>query len=176
MTPQELHEVYEYRSGLLYRKKGGGGERVGAVVGYLHVSNGRPYRRCCFKRKHYYLHQIIYLMHHGMLPDRIDHQDGDSLNNKIENLRPASQSENIANSQLSKSNTSGYKGVIRVTGPRIGEKWAAQITVDGRCLRLGRYTNKEDAAKAYADAALHYFGKFSRPQSANDRSQDKTLR
>lgn len=178
MNKVELSERYEYVDGVLYRKTAGGGEKVGGVVGYDHVSNGRPYRRACFNKKHYYLHQIIFVMHYGTLPDRIDHIDGDSLNNRIENLRPASQSENIANSRLSKSNTSGFKGVVLDRGTKTREVWIAQIGFNSKCIRLGRYQTKEDAAFAYAEASTKLFGEFSRPertQSANNRAQDRAM-
>lgn len=98
-------------------------------------------------------HRIIFLWHHGYLPKRIDHIDGCSLNNKIENLREVTQSQNLQNIRKKKTNTSGYKGV---SWSKRRECWVAQITVDRKCRNLGGYQTKELAYEAYQAAAAKY--------------------
>lgn len=61
------------------------------------------------KRKRRYLHHIIAKRMGLDFPDEIDHKDGNPLNNQRDNLRPATHSQNMANSKS--NNTSGYKGV-----------------------------------------------------------------
>jgi len=56
----------------------------------------------------------------------IDHQDNNKLNNNVNNLRFATKSENAQNAKISKTNTSGIKGVDKK-----GNKWRSQITSDG---------------------------------------------
>lgn len=88
----------------------------------------------------------------------IDHVDRDSLNNEDENLRWATRSQNQANRPLSKSNTSGFKGV---SFNRTLEKWVAYIRVNGELKHLGCFFSAANAARAYNKAALRYFGPFA---------------
>lgn len=91
--------------------------------------------------------------------NQVDHRDGSPLNNQIENLRAATNSQNCANSKISKSNTSGYKGVTR---QKQNQKWLAQIMVNRERIHLGYYNTKEAAAFAYQLAAKKYFREFAR--------------
>lgn len=151
-----------YEDGFLYRITNRGGQRVGDKAGWLTYCNKRPYWKVIINRKMAYVHQVVFLMRHGYLPDYIDHVDGDSTNNRIENLRPATQSQNIVNSRLKKNNTSGYKGVTyrKDTG-----KWRAAIMVNGKHISLGSYFTKEEAYEAYKAGAQKHFGEFARPES-----------
>ena len=91
--------------------------------------------------------------------DHIDHIDGNSLNNCRKNLRVATVSQNIANSRLWDRNQSGFKGVH---WRQSHHKWVARLGVNHKRLHLGYFDNPRDAAKAYNDAALKYFGEFAR--------------
>jgi hypothetical protein len=77
-----------------------------------------------------------------------DHIDGNTLNNRRENLRPARGTENHANQTRPIKNSSGYKGVVKS-----GEKWVAQISVRGKSIYLGTFESLERAALTYAEAA-----------------------
>jgi hypothetical protein len=98
-------------------------------------------------------HRLIFLWHHGFLPERIDHIDGCSLNNKIENLRAVTQSQNLQNTNKRKTNTSGYKGV---SWSKQRKCWIASITVNHKCRNLGGFKTKELAYEAYQLAAAKY--------------------
>ena len=89
----------------------------------------------------------------------VDHDNGNGLDNRGCNLRLANRSQNSANAQLSRANTSGYKGVC---WHKKAEKWIAHIKVNGKGIYLGLFLVKEDAARAYNAAALRYFGEFAR--------------
>jgi hypothetical protein len=110
-------------------------------------------------RKTVYVHHAIFLLHYGYLPGYIDHKDGDSLNNKIENLRPATQSQNMGNSRMKSTNTSGYKGVTfrKDTG-----KWAAALMISGKHISLGCHATKEEAHQAYILGSQKHFGQFAK--------------
>lgn len=101
---------------------------------------------------------IMFLEGHNIENKKIDHKDGNGLNNQVENLRVVTNTENQRNSIKYKNNKSGYKGVhLNKEG-----KWVAQI----RCgkkqqIYLGSFKNKEDAAKAYNEAAIKYHGEFA---------------
>jgi len=77
--------------------------------------------------------------------ERIDHWDGDGLNNRRRNLRPCTNSQNHANrdKQVGKY-TSKYKGVTRDHN-----SWKAQIMVEGKLIYLGSFQKELDAARAY---------------------------
>jgi hypothetical protein len=97
----------------------------------------------------------------------VDHINGDGLDNRRVNLRPAAQSTNGANVGPRSHNASGYKGVGWHKG---GRKWVAQITAKGRHYHLGLFTDPAEAARAYDAAALHHFGAFARLNFPQEQS------
>ena len=105
------------------------------------------------------IHRVIFLWHYGFAPTYIDHIDMDKLNNKIENLRPATKSQNGFNRCKPVHNKSGYKGV---SWNKERQKWDAEITFNKQRIRLGRFSDVKRAAQAYAEAAARYHGEFAR--------------
>lgn len=103
---------------------------------------------------------LVWLWNKGKLPDgHLDHIDGNTWNNRLSNLREATTSQNLANSKTFETNTSGYKGVC---WHKQHQKWRAYIVVSKKQHHLGLFTELHDAARAYRDAALKYFGEFAR--------------
>lgn len=101
---------------------------------------------------------IVWLYHYGVWPSKIlDHKDRDRYNIKISNLREATYMQNGYN-QL-KYNSSGYQGIYNCGRP--SNPWQAQIRINGVKVNLGRFKTKEEAAKAYRDAALKHHGEFA---------------
>ncbi len=90
---------------------------------------------------------------------KVDHINGNPLDNRRKNLRICSNAENSKNQDLRDTNTSGYKGV---TWDKARKKWKAWIMVNYKGINLGRFILKKDAAKAYNEAAIKYFGEFAR--------------
>lgn len=86
---------------------------------------------------------------------KLDHNDGNRLNNQLWNLRPVTHSVNIQKAKLRSTNTSGFRGVNfhKATG-----KWIARITKDNIRLDLGSFSTAEEAAKVYDEAAFKLFG------------------
>lgn len=110
LNKELLNEYFTYSNGNLYwKKKTGYKPVVGNLVCNKLSSNG--YNILGFFGKRYYQHQIIFLMHHGYLPKCIDHINQNKADNRIENLRDVTVSENGQNSKLSKRNTTGIKGI-----------------------------------------------------------------
>jgi hypothetical protein len=96
----------------------------------------------------------------GSLPAQyIDHKDNDPSNNRFDNLREATPTENARNVRTPKRNTSGLKGASWYAP---NGKWAAKIRVNGRLLHLGYHATVEQAHAAYVAAAHAYFGEFAR--------------
>ena len=89
----------------------------------------------------------------------VDHRDCIKSNDRWDNLRLATTSQNGANTHKRRNNTSGYKGV---TWARRQKKWQAQIAVRGKHLYLGQFDSAKAAADAYATAASQYHGEFAR--------------
>jgi hypothetical protein len=87
-----------------------------------------------------------------------DHRNGDGLDNRRTNLRPASKGQNGANRGPNSNNKAGFKGV---SWDKVNRRWRAQIQVDGKIRNLGRYGTPEGAALAYDAAAREYFGEFA---------------
>ena len=87
----------------------------------------------------------------------IDHRDGDRANNRWDNLRCATRSENNANRALQRNNCSGFKGVSLKSG-----KWRARIRKHGRLFALGVFQTPQAAHAAYVAAARRLFAEFAR--------------
>ena len=108
------------------------------------------------KRKNLCMHRFILNISDESI--QIDHVNGNTLDNRKINLRIANSSENASNKmRLSPQNSSGYRGVVwdKETG-----KWMAQIYKDNKRKFLGRFDNKQEAAKAFDEAAKTMYGKF----------------
>ena len=89
----------------------------------------------------------------------VDHINGDKLDNRRENLRFVTRSQQIANCRSHEGSTSRFKGVSRPKGRR---KWIAQISCKGRYHYLGWFDTEEGAACSYNEAAKRLFGEFAR--------------
>lgn len=100
------------------------------------------------------MHEFV----HGKTDELIDHKNGDGLDNRRVNLRAANKVLNAANSKIRSDNTSGYKGVYR----NKQLTYYSQLTYKGKTFNLGTFKTIRDAAIAYNQAALNYFGEFAR--------------
>lgn len=88
----------------------------------------------------------------------VDHANGDTLDNCRDNLRLATRSQNNANKKMSKSNTSGYKGV---SWDKKKGKWLASITKDRKQYNLGYFDTPQEAHETYKTKAIELFGEFA---------------
>ena len=92
------------------------------------------------------LHRLLFYWHHGYLPKLVDHKDTNSQNNKIENLRELTISQNKRNSHKKENCTSIYKGV---NWSKKYKKWIAKITLNRKTIHIGLFNNEDDAGQAY---------------------------
>lgn len=118
-------------------------------------SNG--YVKITLDRVRTYGHRIAFLIMEGWEPDQVDHKNLVRSDNRWENLRPATNTEQRRNTGKSKANTTGYKGVTLENG-----RYRARIKVNGKKIHLGSFSSAEEAHTAYRDAANRYFGEFAR--------------
>lgn len=108
-------------------------------------------------KKMVYMHRAIMKADIGI---SVDHINGNKLDNRRENLRLCSHSENCRNSKKPKCTaTSKYKGVY---WDKTKNAWAARIKKDYIGIFLGRYPTEIDAARAYNQAAITLFGVYAR--------------
>lgn len=97
-------------------------------------------------------------MHWILVGKNYDHKDRNPLNNRRNNLRPATNAENARNHNKQKNNTSGFIGVHWDKG---ANKWRAEIRFNKQKINLGRFIEKEDAVIARLNAESKYFGEFA---------------
>jgi hypothetical protein len=95
-------------------------------------------------------------MVHDQEPEVVDHKNGDPFDNRLGNLRAATQMQNLRN----RRRPAGCRELRGVS--RRGRGWLATITVAGRSIRLGSYDTPAEAHEAYRRAARKYFGAFAR--------------
>ena len=128
------------------------GERTGS-------RHGKGYRTIGINNCRFLEHRVVWLLCKGEWPlDQIDHKNRIRDDNRIENLRIASQRQNSMNSSISKNNKSGKTGV---TWHKHTNKWRVRIRVDGQSIYLGLFKYKQDAINARKEAEKKYFGEFA---------------
>jgi len=102
-----------------------------------------------------YMHQQLVTVPEGF---EIDHVNRNGLDNRRENLRLVTHTQNLANSKLNSRNTSGFRGVALDKKRR---KWFCSIRVSGKTKALGRFTDPKAAAHVWNQAALEAWGSFA---------------
>lgn len=105
-------------------------------------------------RTYRYMHREIKPAGIGLM---CDHKNGNTLDNRRENIRPCTRLQNMANQKKCSRNTSGYKGVTK----RGDERWLAVIYHANISYNLGRYDTAEEAARAYDAKAKELNGEFA---------------
>ena len=104
-----------------------------------------------------YMHRQIMNSPKGLL---VDHRNCDGLDNRRENLRLATHSQNACNSQINKTKSkSRFRGVCL---DKSNGRWFSTIRNHGKRIWLGYFDNEIETAKAYDEAARKYHGEFAR--------------
>ena len=130
---------------------------AGSVAGYINPSRG--YRRIKFQDGIWATHRLAWLFGTGEDPGdlTVDHINRNKLDNRLVNLRLATQAQQNMNKGLRSNNTSGFKGVC---WHRENRKWRAKVYIKGKGKHLGYFATKEEAVEAYQKAAADNYGEF----------------
>ena len=117
-----------------------------------------------FKMQSVRMHRILFPTEEGFIPE---HKDGNGLNNRKSNLRPATNSQNNMNQRLHSNNTSGHKGVWYDNDRN---KWVAEIKYNGVKYFIGRFNSIEHAIKARKSKEEELCSEFSYDNSRGNQS------
>ena len=130
--------------------------RKGSVAGYIHKQHG--YRIVKYRQVGYLAHRIAFKWMTGVDPFEfdIDHEDGDTSNNKWSNLRLATRSDNCTNRPVNRNNRLGLKGVYYVSNGKY-KKFRAEF----RCKHIGYYDTPEEAHQAYLQVSTQETNNFN---------------
>jgi len=163
ISKNELRRLFTYKRGHLYWKprpeetfakysayvmwnRRYAGNRAGSP-------NKRGYIRIGINKKYYMEHRLIWLYHKGWLPEALDHKNGNPSDNRMSNLRAATQMENRWNSRRKQPTKTNVKGVYK----RDNGRYEAHICADHKRIHLGVFVRKRDAIRVVSAArkALH---------------------
>jgi hypothetical protein len=157
ITQQLLHELFEYRDGVLFWKVDRRGNKIKGKRACRPTGHG--YQEVTICKKKHYAHRVIFMMFHGRWPIQVDHIDGDRSNNLISNLREANNAQNNRNTGLRSTNTTGFKGVHY---NKLNKNYNARITVNYKNIHIGCFKTAEEAHEAYKRVASELHGDFAR--------------
>ena len=147
--PKDIGDYITYSeessTGLVWRVNRGNNRVKGKEAGRI---NQKGYFRVGFNGEDYRNNRVVYFLCTGIDPEEkeVDHEDNNTLNNKIWNLRLATHKQNLDNRKKCKNNTSGVTGVC---WDKKANKYKSSIMYNYKYLNLG-YFNKSDKDKAIA--------------------------
>jgi hypothetical protein len=156
LSCEKVKELFDYKDGELFWKKIGPNKRTDRPAGTV---NRDGYRRIKYMYKLYAVHRLVWTYHGNAPVAFIDHINGDVLDNRIENLRAATHSQNCMNTRLRSDNTSGIKGV---RWSKLKQKWIGTVGVNYKNYCAGEFDTKEKAAEAVAKLRQELHGEFAR--------------
>lgn len=164
LTAERLREelVYDPDTGLFRRARDkGGGIKAGDRAG---GKNGAGYVFIRVDGVKYQAHRLAWLYVHGEWPPAdVDHCNRVKSDNRIGNLRLATDQQNLMNVPKRITNTSGYKGVS-FRNKKLKRPWRATIRLNGEQVELGWFATAEEAADVYRQAAIMHYGEFARTE------------
>ena len=160
LSQSRLREVlsYEPETGhFRWRVKLSSKSKIGSLAGCV---NDDGYVLIRIDGLRHRAHRLAFLYMTGVWPrETVDHINRETSDNRWQNLRAATRSENLWNARAHRDNRTGLKGVSFHRG-----RWVAQIAKNGTHKWLGTFDNAISAHRAYAAAATAMHGAFARPQ------------
>lgn len=160
ITQSRLKELVNYDplTGIFtWRCNRGGTAWKGSIAGHKH-SSGRVYLN--LDREKYFAHTMAWLYMYGEVIPNLDHRDTNGLNNRIKNLRKATQSQNMRNSRIRSDNSSGIKGV---SWSKSRKRWIVRLNTEPHLVKhIGSFKDIELAELVANEARKLYHGEFGR--------------
>ena len=153
LTAERLRKALDYDpdTGIFTRRYTQGGRKIGDAAGSTSVHG---YRVIKIDGRQYRAHRLAWLYVHGRWPrDQIDHINRDKTDNRIANLREATNGQNNANVGASRRNLRGVRGV----GTHHSGKYLAYF----RGKSLGLYSTAKEAESVSRAARERAYGAFS---------------
>ncbi len=158
ITQKDVLQHFAYVDGELIRKavEGYNNPYANKSTGWIDKTTG--YKRTSYKGKCFWLHRLTFLYHHGYMPEFVDHIDKNPLNNKIENLRPATKSQNAFNSKRPKDNTIGERNVY---WHNVKNKYFVKAVKDGKQHHAGYFVDLDEAKIAAKQLRTNLFMEYA---------------
>lgn len=166
-----LRDVLDYdkSTGEFKWKKKRKGVKTGVVLG---CDNGFGYKRITVSNVSYYAHRLAWFYMHGYFPEnQIDHINGIRSDNRIENLREATGSQNEQNKYKAMSNSKSK--VLGVSWHKKAKKWQVHICTCRKREYIGLFSNIDDAKEAYLAAKKQKHEFFDRSNHEHLRKIDE---
>lgn len=159
IAQQDIVDCFEYRDGYLYWKGVSHPNKQSMIdkpAGSIHKTG---YWHITWRGKVYKAHRLIFMLHHDYFPKEVDHINGDRADNRLENLRAATRSENQCNRNALSSNTSGYPGV---SWHKKSKAWCVRVMKNGKTVVQQYFKDLELAGLVSVEARSLYHGKFAK--------------
>jgi hypothetical protein len=150
ISQEKVLELFYYKDGNLYHRNND--KPAGSVA------KNHRYARVVIKQKSHKLHRLVFLYHHGYLPDIVDHINGNRYDNRIENLREANTYQNRQNSRTYSTSKSGVKNVYWC---KKMNKWRVSFSINGKRKTFGSYVDLEEAKQVATSMRDKYFKDFA---------------
>lgn len=162
LTQQRLRSIFLYapRKGVFYwiDPPSTHGDLVGEEAGSLAYANGKPYHSIQIGGRKIKRSRLAFLWMEGRCPsDQIDHINGDSTDDRWLNLREATATENAWNHKTRSKRSSLPMGVRTTSAGR----FTARIGYCGKQIALGTFDTAEEAAHAYQNARVKFYGTYA---------------
>lgn len=152
-----LQSTFVLKDGRLINKFSRTARKAGC---FADASNSRGYRTVYVAGKLRLAHRVIWKMTHGEDPKLfLDHINGDIRDNRPENLREVSHTQNMFNKKTYKSSSTGIKGVHH---RKDNGMWRAYVVADGKRLNIGQFPTKEEAQAALNPIRAELHGEYAR--------------
>lgn len=156
-----LRQLYNYnhKTGEFFHQRDTARGRNGKQAGFIRADG---YWSISINGTTYLGHHVAWYHYYGWWPQEVDHKDRNRSNNKIDNLRDATRTQNNGNSNGwgDKKKSKLPRGVFY--HPADKTRFRAQIFVNYKAIHLGCFETINGAMKAYKQAAEQHFGEFAK--------------
>jgi hypothetical protein len=154
LSKQYIQELFDYKDGNLYWKVA----RSNCIKVGQKAGCGKPYEVVNLDRKIRNVHVLVWVYHYGPPNGLIDHINRNPLDNRIENLRIVTVSQNALNRPKQANNTSGFKNV---SWHKYKKKWRVRVKVAKKELHIGYFDDIELAELVAQEARDKYHGRYA---------------